>query len=52
MTKFGQAEYSDYVAKVFADKLDQFLEEMEKQQFNTRNTEDMYTSFPSSKDVV
>lgn len=52
MTKFGQAEYSDYVAKVFADKLDQILEEMEKQQFNTRNAEDMYTSFPSSKDVV
>ena len=25
MTKFGQAEYSDFMARVFADKLDEIL---------------------------
>lgn len=25
MNKFGQAEYSDYMARIFADKLDKFL---------------------------
>ena len=29
MTKFGQAEYSDFMAKVFADKLDEILETAE-----------------------
>ena len=27
MTKFGQAEYSDFMARIFADKLDKILEE-------------------------
>ena len=39
MTKFGQAEYSDYMARIFADKLDKILEESEKQDFNSRNTQ-------------
>lgn len=29
MTKFGQAEYSDFMARVFADKLDEILEAAE-----------------------
>ena len=43
MTKFGQAEYSDFMAKVFADKLDKILEQDEKQSFNSKNTEDIYS---------
>ena len=27
MTKFGQAEYSDFMARVFADKLMKFLKQ-------------------------
>mgnify|MGYP007006859363 CR=1 FL=1 len=30
MTKFGQAEYSDFMARVFADKLDEILESAAK----------------------
>lgn len=52
MTKFGQAEYNDFMAKVFADKLDKILEEDEKQNFNSRNTEDIYKEFASSKDAA
>ena len=42
MTKFGQAEYSDFMARVFADKLDEILEAADKQNFNSKNTEDIY----------
>ena len=52
MTKFGQAEYSDFMAKVFADKLDKILKATEKQNFNSRNTEDIYKEFASSKDAA
>lgn len=52
MTKFGQAEYSDFMAKVFADKLDKILEQDEKQNFNSKNTEDIYGQFPSSRDAA
>mgnify|MGYP001030441990 CR=1 FL=1 len=52
MTKFGQAEYCDFMAKVFADKLDKILEEIEKKNFNIRNTEDIYKQFPSSRDAA
>ena len=45
MTKFGQAEYSDFMARVFADKLDEILEAAE-------NTEDVYGQFPSSRDAA
>ena len=45
MNKFGQAEYSDYMARIFADKL-------EKQDFNNRNTEDIFSEFQSSKDAA
>lgn len=52
MTKFGQAEYNDFMAKVFADKLDKILEASEKQNFNSRSTEDIYKEFASSKDAA
>lgn len=49
MTKFGQAEYNDFMARAFADKLDKILETAEKQNLNSRNTEDIYKEFASSK---
>ena len=52
MKKFGQAEYCDFMAKVFADKLNKILEEIEKKNFNNRNTEDIYKQFPSSRDAA
>ena len=52
MNKFGQAEYSDYMARIFADKLDKILEESEKQDFNNRNAEDIFEKFQSSKDAA
>lgn len=52
MTKFGQAEYNDFMARAFADKLDKILETAEKQNFNSRNTEDVYKEFASSKDAA
>lgn len=52
MTKFGQAEYNDFIAKMFVDKLDKILETSEKQDFSNRNTEDIYKEFPSSKDAA
>lgn len=42
MTKFGQAEYSDFMARVFADKLDEILEAAEKQNFSSKIRK-MYT---------
>ena len=33
MTKFGQAEYNDFMARIFADKLDKLLKESEKQNY-------------------
>ena len=52
MTKFGQAEYNDFISRVFADKLDKILEATEKKNFNNKNTEDIYSQFPSSKDAA
>ena len=52
MTKFGQAEYSDFMAKMFADKIGKILEESEKQNFKSKNTEDIYRTFSSAKDVM
>ena len=51
MTKFGQAEYNDFMARIFADKLDKLLKESEKQNYINRNTEDIYKEFASSKDA-
>ena len=52
MTKFGQAEYCDCMARVFADNLDEILEQTEKQNFSSKNTEDIYGQFPSSRDAA
>ena len=43
---------SDYMARIFADKLDKILEESEKQDFNNRNAEDIFEKFQSSKDAA
>ena len=45
MTKFGQAEYNDFMARIFADKLDKLLKESEKHNYINRNTEDIYKEF-------
>ena len=52
MTKFVQAEYNDFMARIFADKLDKILEESEKQDFTNRNTEDIFKEFQPSKDAA
>ena len=52
MPKFGQAEYSDFMARMFADKISKILEESEKQNFKSKNAEDIYKKFPSSKDAM
>lgn len=53
MTKFGQAEFAEFLAEIFVkDKLDKMLEAVQKQDFNSRNTEDIYREFPSSKDAI
>jgi len=52
MTKFGQAEYNDFMARVFVGKLNEILEEAEKQNFNSKNTEDIYSQFSSSRDAA
>ena len=41
MTKFGQAEYNDFMARIFADKLDKLLKESEKQNYINRNTKNL-----------
>ncbi len=53
MTKFGQAEFAEYLAEIFVEKqLDKMLETAEKQNFSSRNTEDIYKEFPSAKDAA
>ena len=52
MTKFVQAEYCDFMARVFADKLDEILDADDKQNFNSKNTEDIYGQFASSRDAA
>jgi len=53
MTKFGQAEFAEFLAEVFMkDKLDQMLESTEKKIFSSKNAEDIYRELPSSRDMV
>ncbi len=53
MTKFGQAEFAEFLAKLFMEsKLSKMLETEEKQSFSSRNKEDIYKEFPSSKDAA
>lgn len=43
---------ANFMARVFADKLDEILEAAEKQNFSSKNTEDVYGQFPSSRDAA
>ena len=53
MTKFGQAEFAEFLAEIFTkSKLDKILETAQKQDFSSRNTEDIYREFPSAKDAA
>ncbi len=53
MTKFGQAEFAEFLAEIFTkSKLDKILETAQKQDFSSRNTEDIYREFSSSKDAI
>lgn len=53
MTKFGQAEYAEYLAELFMkSKLDKILETAQKQDFNNRNIDEIYKEFPSAKDAA
>lgn len=53
MTKFGQAEFAEFLAEVFMkDKLAQMLKSAEKKIFSRKNTEDIYRELPSSRNAV
>lgn len=53
MTKFGQAEFADFITEAFVrNRLEKFLSENEKTSLNSKNTEDIYRNFPSSKDAT
>ena len=53
MSKFGQAEFAEFLAEIFMkNKLDKILESDEKKNLSSRNTEDIYRKFLSSKDVA
>lgn len=53
MTKFGQAEFAEFLAEIFLkNKLDKMLDASEKQNFSRKNTDDIYTKFPSAKDAI
>ncbi len=53
MTKFGQAEFAEYLAEIFTkNKLDKMLETAEKQNFSSKNAEDIYKEFSSAKDAA
>ena len=53
MSKFGQAEFAEFLAEIFVkNKLDKILESTEKKNFSSRNAEDIYKNFPSSRDAT
>ena len=53
MTKLGQAEFAEFLVEFFMEsKLGKMLETGEKQNFSSRNTEDIYKEFPSVNDVA
>lgn len=53
MTKFGQAEFADFITETFVkNRLEKLLAENEKAGLNIKNTEDIYKKFPSSKDTA
>ena len=53
MTKFGQAEFADYITENFVkNRLEKLLAENEKASLSSKNSEDIYRKFPSSKDAA
>lgn len=53
MTKFGQAEFADFITKNFViNRLEKLLTENEKASLNSKNAEDIYKKFSSSKDAA
>lgn len=53
MPKFGQAEFAEFLVEMFMkNKLDKILESNEKKNLSSRNAEDIYKNFPSSKDAT
>ena len=53
MPKFGQAEFAEFLVEMFMkNKLDKILESNEKKNLSSRNTEDIYREFPSSKEIA
>ena len=53
MPKFGQAEFAEFLVEMFMkNKLDKILESNEKKNFSSKNSEDIYKNFPSSKDAT
>lgn len=53
MTKFGQAEFAEFLAVLFTEnKLEKMLGKAEKQNFSSKNTEEIYKEFASSKDAA
>lgn len=53
MSKFGQAEFAEFLAEIFMkNKLDKILDSTEKKNFSSRNAEDIYREFPSSKEIA
>ena len=53
MPKFGQAEFAEFLVEMFMkNKLDKILESTEKKNLSSRNTEDIYRKFLSSKDAA
>lgn len=53
MTKFGQAEFADFITETFVkNRLEKFLAENEKTSLIGKNSEDIYKKFPSSKDAA
>ena len=53
MTKFGQAEFADFITETLVkNRLEKLLAENEKTSLNSKNSEDIYRNFPSSKDAA
>ncbi len=53
MTKFGQAEFADFITENFVkNRLEKLLAENEKTSLSSRNTKEIYKNFPSSKDAA
>lgn len=53
MTKFGQAEFAEFLANIFIEnKLDKILETLQKQDFSNKNTDDIYAASAQVDDIL